>query len=143
MAHRCITPSPRGPSMRTSLSLLAALVLAPQAASAQWSVSPDGHNQYAFNYATSIRMSCGPDWIGCTSNPNIVTFHSETGSLTFTFTGTSGVFVAGNQGLPMELGTLHVREEGSYVFPSLGHPNEIIFAFTVTLNSAVPIPVTP
>ena len=125
--------------MRLTSTLAAALALLPSPALAQWSVAPDGHNQYTFNYSTRLTFGCGPDWAGCAVSGNILTYSSETGSLTFTFTGTSGVFTAGNVSRPLELGTLHVTETGSYAFPTIGHPNTIFLTFNLALNSTSPI----
>lgn len=128
--------------MRTMLVLALGLVTTPLAADAQWGIAPDGHNQYTFNYSTSMTFGCGPDWAGCAVSGNILTYSSASGSLTFTFTGTSGVFTAGNVSRPLELGTLHVTETGSYSFPTVGHPNTIFLTFNLAVNSTLPIATT-
>ena len=127
--------------MRTMLGLTLGLATFPLTADAQWGVTPDGHNQYTFNYATGMAFGCGPEWAGCSVSGNILSYQSETGSLTFTFAGASGVFTATNVGQQIDLGTIHVTESGAFSFPTIGHPNTIFLTFTLFMNSTIPTPI--
>ena len=129
--------------MRKILVMALGLAVSPAYAGAQWSLSPDGHNQYAFDYSTSMRIRCAFTWSSCIEIDNGLVILSETGSLTFRFSGTSGVFTATNVGRQLDLGTLQTIEEGSFAFPTNGSAYGLFLVFNLSVNSTSPMVMSP
>ncbi len=127
--------------MRKTLRVLAlAFVMLMTAAvvhAEPFTILPGGDLVFNTSVSATGSFTCG-SLVSCTGSGSSITLQSGGGTATFSFTGVSTSFAAGNMTVPVTLGTFADSTTAGFSLPDL-NPNVGLFTFMLTLSHSSPV----
>ncbi len=102
-----------------------------------FTILPNGDLVFNTSISTTGSFICG-SVVSCTGSGSSITLQSGGGTATFSFTGVNTSFVAGNETVPVTLGTFDDSATAGFSVPNL-NPNFALFSFALTLSQSSPV----
>jgi len=103
-----------------------------------FTVLPNGDLVFNVSMSSNGLFTCG-SVVSCTgSGTNSITLMSGGGTATFTFTGVSSSFIAGNTAIPVALGTFEDSASAAFALPPLSE-TATLFTFNFALSHTSPV----